>query len=91
MHYIPLIQPLNASDSLIISDTYPGTLQTAILAPGVQIYADREETLEAVPQGLEGTLILQTLYDSRFDASLVNFFKWTAYPSQPKPDQVVLT
>jgi hypothetical protein len=91
VHYIPLIQPLNASDSLIISDTYPGTLQTAILAPGVQIYADREETLEAVPQGLEGTLILQTLYDSRFDASLVNFFKWTAYPSQPKPDQVVLT
>ena len=44
-----------------------------------------------MPQGLEGTLILQTIYDSRFDSSLVNFFKWTAYPSQPKPDQVVLT
>ena len=29
-------------------------------------------------------------YDSRFDASLVNFFKWTAYPSQ-QADQVVLT
>ena len=91
VHYIPLIQPLDASDSLIISDAYPGTLQTAPLEPGVQIYADREETLETVPQGLEGTLILQTLYESRGDASLVQFFKWTAYPSQPKPDQVVLT
>ncbi|XOV73769.1 MAG: fibronectin type III domain-containing protein [Verrucomicrobiota bacterium] len=91
VHYIPILSPVNAEDELQVTDLYPGQVKPAILKKGVKIYSDRDEVIDAVPAGFEGSVLLQTEYDSLQDAYLVNYFKWTQYPSQPFPDQVVLT
>jgi hypothetical protein len=91
VHYIPLLQPGQEGAELTISQPYPGTLRSVALADGVKIYSDREETLEKVPAGFDGAHILQVSYGSKGDASLVNYFKWTPFPSKPAPDQVILT
>ncbi|MDA7505811.1 metallophosphoesterase family protein [Verrucomicrobia bacterium] len=90
-HYIPILKPQNEGDVIEVSDIYPGQVQAAILKDGVKLYTDQEDTLASVPELFNGSVIIQTKYNSRQDASLVNYFKWTQYPSTPHPDQVVLT
>lgn len=91
VHYIPVLRPENPQDDLQVTDIYPGQVQPAVLKKGVKIYSDREEVIDAVPAGFEGSVLLQTEDGSLQDAYLVNYFKWTQYPSHPFPDQVVLT
>lgn len=91
VHYVPILRPENQGDDLQITDIYPGQVKPAILKKGVKIYSDRDEVIDVVPDGIEGSVLLQTEYASQQDAYLVNFFKWTLYPSRPFPDQVVLT
>ena len=91
VHYIPLLNPQHEGDVIEVSEIYPGQVKAAILKDGVKLYSDLEDTLPAVPDAFRGSVIIQTEYGSRQDASLVSYFKWTQYPSTPQPDQVVLT
>ncbi len=90
-HYIPLLRPQNEGDIIEVSDIYPGQVQAAIVKDGVKLYSDLEDKLTTVPEAFKGSVIIQTKYNSRQDAALVNYFKWTQHPSSPRADQIVLT
>jgi hypothetical protein len=90
-HYLVLVKAADPTASLEIADLYPGQLRVADFVAGVKPYADRDETLKAVPAGLAGRKLVRTLRASRDDARVLGIFRWTDHPASPRPDHVVLT
>ena len=91
IHYVPILTAQDPAASLEVTQIYPGQVKALTAEDGVRIFSDMEDTLQTLPDAFKGSVLIQTVYESRRDAYLVNFFKWTQYPSQPRPDQVVLT
>ncbi len=91
IHYVPLLHPLNPRDTLEVTDLYPGQLRVEAITKETEPFTDNTTKLATLPADLANCHILRTVYASRDDAKLVDFFKWTAYPAVPDPDQIVLT
>lgn len=91
LHYVVLLKPSNPSDSLVVTDLYPGQLRAGVFKKGEKPYADRDEKLGEVPADLEGRVLIQTLHGSRDDARLVDVLRYTPYPSSRRPDHMLLT
>jgi len=90
-HYLVILRPRGEGPALAIDELYPGQLRVADFVPGVAPYADRTETLDQVPEVLQGQKLIRTLRDRRNDGRLLGIFRVTDYPSSGGPDQVVLT
>lgn len=90
-HYVVLMRPENEDDTIEVSNLYPGQLRAEPVSEKTKPYADAPYEVDAFAKEFSGCTIVRTLYSSRDDAKLVNFFKWTDYPAIPGPDQVVLT
>lgn len=90
-HYLVLVRPTDATTSLDVWELYPGQLRVAEFVAGVKPYTDRDETLAAVPPEFAGCRIVRTLRARRDDGRVLGVLRWTARPSSPRPDHVVLT
>ncbi|MBI2929333.1 MAG: metallophosphoesterase family protein [Verrucomicrobia bacterium] len=90
-HYFVLLRPQQADRRLVVDELYPGKLRLAELRPGVKPFTDRDDTITNVPPALVGQVLLRTERARRNDAKLLNLFRWTPFPSSPRPDHVVLT
>lgn len=90
-HYLVLLRPRRAGESLEVDELYPGQLRLARFEAGVKPYVDLDAVLTNVPPALEGRLLLRPQRAWRTVAKLVNLFRWTAHPSGSRPDHVVLT
>jgi len=90
-HYLVLMKPQNDGDRINLTNIYPGKLRVDEFKKDVQPYVDADDKLGDVPKDLEGRMLLRTESESADDAKLVNFFRWTDYPSTKSPDQLLLT
>jgi acid phosphatase type 7 len=90
-HYLVLLAPQNARDTLSVSDIYPGQLRTTVLTNGVNSYVDEFERLQTIPAQFVGYTLLQTRFDQRDAARIREIFRWTAHPALSTPDQIILT
>ena len=90
-HYLALLRPQQAGDTVKVTDLHPGHLRTAPFVAGVEPFVDQELRLSAVPESLEGQLLVQMYSDSDEDARLVGLFSKTAFPAADRPEHVVLT
>jgi hypothetical protein len=90
-HYLPLLKPQRAGDTIKVTELYPGHLRTAKLVAGVEPFVDQETRLAAVPPELEGQLLVQVESDSDEDARIVSLFSKTQYPAADHAEHVVLT
>lgn len=89
-HYFVTVLP-ETPGLLVISNLYPGALRTTNFVARAAPWADREETLESVPEGYEGQTLIQTLHARRDDAQLAGTVRLTEHPARRRPDHVVLT
>lgn len=90
-HYLVLVRAVDGARPLQIDHLSPEPLRVAEFAPGVRPYADRDETLDEVPEAWRGWRLIQTLRQRRDDAKLIGGFRQTSRPSTRRPDQIVLT
>jgi len=90
-HYLVLLRPRQAGDTVKVTDLYPGHLRVTPCVAGVEPYVDQESRLSRVPPELQGQLLVQTESDSEEDARLISVFSQTKYPATNRADQVVLT
>ena len=90
-HYGVALMPLKLEPKLEVTKMYPGQLRIASLKEGTQPFVDRTEIFPALPTILSGLTVIQTVYESRDDAKLINLFRNTLYTSSTKPDQILLT
>lgn len=92
-HYFVALRPLApGGPPLTLSDAYPGQLRSTNFVRGALPWSDRTNTLPAaLPAGLAGQTLVQTLHAWRDDARLVGRLQWTEHPATTRPDQVVLT
>ena len=86
-HYYVLLKSANKSDSLSISNIYPGQYTLGIIGSG----ESSVESLKDISKDFNGQITLIPLIDRRNEAQLTNVYKTTDYPSSTKPDLVVLT
>jgi hypothetical protein len=91
LHYLVLIRSLDPARKPVVDQLYPGQLRVEELRPGVQPYADRDETLAEIPAELEGCTIVRTVYGRRNDGRVIGLYRWTEHPSSDRPDHIVLT
>ena len=90
-HYLPLLKPQRAGDTIKVTELYPGHLRTATMVAGVEPFVDQETRLATVPPELEGQLLVQVESDSDEDARIVSLFSKTQHPAQDRAEHVVLT
>ncbi|HRZ35338.1 MAG TPA: metallophosphoesterase family protein [Candidatus Paceibacterota bacterium] len=90
-HYLVLVRAQQEGAALRIDRLDPGHLRVTEMAAGVKPYADRDETLEKIPEAWRGWRLIQTLRQSRDEARLIGGFRETPHPSSRRPDQIVLT
>lgn len=90
-HYLPLLKPQHAGDTIKVTELYPGHLRTANMTAGVEPFVDQEARLATVPPELEGQLLVQVESDSDEDARIVSLFSKTQYPALDHAEHVVLT
>jgi hypothetical protein len=90
-HYLVLLRPQKAGDTVRVTDLYPAHLRTALFVAGVEPFVDQDLRLQTVPSALEGQLLIQTDSESEEDARLVSLFSKTQYPAPDRADHVVLT
>jgi 3',5'-cyclic AMP phosphodiesterase CpdA len=90
-HYLVLLRAQRGSDTVKVTDLYPGRLRSVRCNSNVEPYVDNPLVLTNVPAALEGQWLIQTSTDSEEDARLVNVFSKTQYPSTNRPEHVVLT
>jgi acid phosphatase type 7 len=90
-HYLVFLAPLNPTNTLTLSDVYPGQLRSTLLTNGVNPYVDEFERLHTIPPQFVGYTLLQTRDDSREDARIREVFRWTGHPALSNPDQIILT
>ncbi len=90
-HYFVSIVPVNAGDSVEITDIYPGQHTLGVLQKGERVYAGSMDRIAEVPEALEGQILLRGDSGRRRDGQLLNVFRFTDYPATERPDQVVLT
>jgi hypothetical protein len=91
LHYLVLVRGLEPDRRPVVDQLYPGQLRVDEFQPGVKPYADRDETLDEIPPGYEGCMMVRTLHSRRNDGRLVGLYRWTEHPASERPDQVVLT
>ena len=90
-HYLPLLKPQRAGDTIKVTELYPGHLRTAQFGAGIEPFVDQETRLATVPPELEGQLLVQVESDSDEDARIVSLFSKTQYPAPDLAEHVVLT
>ncbi len=90
-HYLVALSAQNSRDTVTVSDLYPKYLRLASWKDGVRPHTDEDDIVRKVPQFLQGKVLVQTRFSSRKHSQLLERFRITDYPSQAKPDQVVLT
>ncbi|WP_338871314.1 metallophosphoesterase family protein [Spirosoma sp. SC4-14] len=90
--YFISVGPQKAVDKVNVSNVYP-TFQTLdTLQKGAFTYHDWSDlTLTEVPEALRGQILVQTIRGRAREAHLIEAFRKTVEPSQPKPDQILLT
>ena len=90
-HYLVTLAPLNEGDRIQVTSMYPATLRLGEFKKDAKPYVDTDDKLPQVPEELENQLMIRTEAESRNDARLVDYFRWTDHVSTPQPDQVLLT
>lgn len=90
-HYLPLIRPQTAGNSVKLTNLYPGHLRATPCVAGAEPYIDQDVRLGSVPPALEGQWLIRTETASEEDAQLVSLFSKTKYPAPHRADHVVLT
>ena len=92
LHYFVSVKPQNENDELILSNFFPENQFAGELKDGAFAYHDWDElVLTDVPDEMKGQKLLTTIRGRGTESHLVGAFRKTAYPSSPKPDQVMLT
>lgn len=92
LHYFVSVKPQNENDELILSNFFPENQFVGELKDGAFTYHDWDElVLTDVPDEMKGQKLLTTIRGRGTESHLVGAFRKTAYPSSPKPDQVMLT
>ncbi|MFO7974272.1 MAG: metallophosphoesterase family protein [Candidatus Hydrogenedentota bacterium] len=91
-HYFVGIAPRNESDTVEVTDIYPGRHTLGVVRVGERPYVGWDDrVLGEVPDALEGDVLLRGDQDKRRTARLTNIFRLTQYPATSAPDQIVLT
>jgi len=89
-HYFVTVLPMERTP-LVISGLSPTGLATTNFVDGALPWLDRTDQLKGVTAEFARRTLVQTLNSLRDDAKLVYRLRWTKYPADPRPDQVVLT
>ena len=90
--YIVVVAPAEAGGvQPAISSPWPETMGVATAIPGVRVFTDDTDEMDAIDPSLEGLALLQTLEKREDEAGLVGYFRATPYPSSADADHVVLT
>ncbi len=90
-HYLVLARPQAQGRPLRIDKLSPPQSRVAKFVPGTQPYADRDDTINEIPDAWRGLTLVQTLRQNRDDAKLIGGWRQTEHPSSPRPDHIVLT
>lgn len=90
--YIVVVAPAEAGGAQpAISSPWPDTMGVATAVPGVRVFTDDTDEMDAIDPALEGLALLQTLEKREDEAGLVGYFRSTPHPSSADADHVVLT
>ena len=90
-HYLVLLQSKVAVPPLKVTQLEPSGLRLNTFRVGVEPYVDRDDTVDFVPAGLEGRVLVQAAGKWVSAAKLLHLFRWTEDPSSRRPDDVLLT
>jgi acid phosphatase type 7 len=90
-HYVVAVTASGGGAAPDLSNMYPGYNTLATAATGVKAFADRDDTIDALPDALTGATLIQTSRDDRGDGQILNVMHFTDYPGTHFPDQVTLT
>lgn len=90
-HYFVSLAPVNAGETIEVTDIYPGQHTVGVFEKGAQPYVESKAAITELPEALSGQVLIRGDQSRRRDAQLTNIFKVTDYPSTKTPDDVVLT
>lgn len=74
-----------------VSGLWPQGMAVTAATPGVRVFTDDTDEMDAIDPALEGLALVQTLEKREDEAGLVGYFRSTPYPSSVDADHVVLT
>lgn len=90
--YFISVEALDTESKLEITNIFPEWQHLDTLDAGAFIYHDWDElVLDEVPEKLIGQVLFTTIRGRAREAHLIGAFRTTAYPSDVKPDQIMLT
>lgn len=91
-NYFVSVGPQTPGAALTLTNFFPSGQQVLECREGAFTYHDWPDLLlTQVPDSLKGQKLLPTMRGRARETHLVGGFRQTAYPSTPKPDQIVLT
>jgi hypothetical protein len=91
-HYFVTVGPQQQSDTVEITNLFPGQYSIGTMRRGALLYHDWGSlVVKGLPDSLNRHRILTTVRGRAREAHLVGGFRKTAWPSSKDPDQVILT
>jgi len=91
-HYFVGIVPKKQSDSVEITDMYPGQHKATKFKTRAVVHADDfGNRVASLPAFLDGQTLIRGVQDRTEETQLVRVWRETDYPSSSTPDQVTLT
>ena len=90
-HYFVSLQPLDPTQKVEVTDIYPEQHTFGTLSVGAKIYWNSSDSIEKMPESLQGQVLLRGDSTRRRAAQITNIFMMTQYPSTKRPTDIVLT
>ncbi|HQH70137.1 MAG TPA: metallophosphoesterase family protein [Candidatus Hydrogenedentes bacterium] len=90
-HYFVSIAPVSPQAKVVVSDIHPDQHTLGEMKLGEQVYAGSGDRVAALPEALEGQILLRGDSGRRREAQITGVFQVTEYPATVQPDQILLT